>query len=172
MKRALNVLKIVVASLVLLYFGDYLSVRFRIPNREPLTDVQIEVFYAVGLKGQKTEFVRGDPETETCVHSMFPQDGYRPCWYVMRHMTKWIDASLRSTESAGTNCGDSHCNPRLVHWGLPWRLPQFRNSRFSPIAGAGLWPGDRPRKTMVCPTELPPRPVSGTSPDLPFPGPC
>jgi hypothetical protein len=93
---------------VLLYLGDYLSVRFRIPNRETLTDVQIEVYYAVGLKGQKTEFMRADPETETCVHSLFPQSGYRPCWYVMRHTTKWIDARLKhtGTDIAGVNCGD------------------------------------------------------------------
>jgi hypothetical protein len=95
MKRLLNSLKIGVGALVLLYVGDYLSVRFRIPNREPLTDVSITVYYAVGLKGSKVEYMPGDPETETCVHSLFPQEGYRPCWYVTRHATKWVEIGMR-----------------------------------------------------------------------------
>jgi hypothetical protein len=106
MSRRLNVLKIVAVSLALLYLGDYLSIRFR--KGEPLTSVQIEVYYAVKLKGQKTEFMRADPETETCVHSLFPQIGYRPCWYVTRHMQKWIEIGMRH----GTAQLSAISNPR------------------------------------------------------------
>jgi hypothetical protein len=91
MKSALKVLKIAAASLALLYLSDYLSIRFRIPNREPLTTVQIEVYYAIRLKGHKTEYIRADPETDTCVRSLFPQVGCLPCWYVTRHTEKWVD---------------------------------------------------------------------------------
>src|SRR4051794_28378149 len=95
MKAALKVLKLVAVSLALLYLGDYLSLRFRVPSREPLESVPIEVYYAIGLKGMKTEYTRADPETETCAHSLFPQEGYRPCWYVMRHTIRWVEIGWR-----------------------------------------------------------------------------
>jgi hypothetical protein len=97
-RRVVKVLKIVAASLALLYLGDYLSVRFR--HGEVLTSVQIEVYYAIKLKGQKTEFTRADPETETCVRSLFPQMGYRPCWYVTRHLQKWVEIGMRRSRLA------------------------------------------------------------------------
>ncbi|HEY2013436.1 MAG TPA: hypothetical protein VGH38_08040, partial [Bryobacteraceae bacterium] len=53
--------------------------------------VDVAVYYAVGLKGHKVEYTRADPETETCSQSLFPQMGYRPCWYVKRHRVKWIE---------------------------------------------------------------------------------
>ena len=81
------VLKIVL-SFLLLYAGDYLSVRF---NRAPLGAFDVDVYYAVGLKNHKVEYMQGDTESQTCVHSMLPHMGYPPCWYVSRHRQKWID---------------------------------------------------------------------------------
>jgi len=84
--------------LILLYAGDYLSVRYGIPkNRDPLGSVDIQVYYAVGLKNSKVEYMRADPETQTCVHSLFPHLGYQPCWYVNRHRRKLIEVGRRST---------------------------------------------------------------------------
>lgn len=132
MKRAL---KIVVATLALLYLGDYLSVRYRIPNhREPLTTVQIDVYYAIRLKGHKTEFLRVEPETETCVYSLFPQIGYLPCWYVARHKQKWVEIGQWRKNSKIRNSApgppDSHAfqtlfpiipvpNESIVYWIFP-----------------------------------------------------
>ncbi|HLK66807.1 MAG TPA: hypothetical protein VKU19_25415 [Bryobacteraceae bacterium] len=84
-------LKIGLLVLVLFYAGDYLSLRLRIPNREPLSNVEIKVFYAVKLKGSKTGFEPADTETVTCANSLLPQEGYKPCWYVSRHTQKWVD---------------------------------------------------------------------------------
>jgi hypothetical protein len=124
MKRTLKVLKIAAVSLALLYLGDYLSVRFQIPNRrELLTSVQIEVYYAVKLKGQKTEFMRADPEMETCVRSLFPQIGYLPCWYVTRHMTKWVEVG-QTIVFRRLSAGQS---------GVPEEIP--RTSPANPSAG-------------------------------------
>jgi len=90
-------LQIIVLSLAALYVGDYLSVRYRIPkSRDPLGSVDIKVYYAVGLKGNKVEYMPGDPETQTCVHSLFPHLGYQPCWYVSRHRQKWIEIGRRA----------------------------------------------------------------------------
>ena len=85
-------LKIAGLSLFMVYAGDYLSLRYRIPkNRDPLGTVEIEVYYAVGLKNHKVEYMRADPETQTCARSLFPQMGYLPCWYLNRHRRKWIE---------------------------------------------------------------------------------
>ena len=47
--------------------------------------MQINKYYAVPQKNGKTEFEPGEPETQTCVNSIFPHLGYSPCWYVKRH---------------------------------------------------------------------------------------
>ena len=87
-----TLLKIASLSLFMLYAGDYLWLRYRIPkNRDALGTVEIEVYYAVGLKNHKVEYLRADPETQTCARSLFPHVGYQPCWYVNRHRRKWIE---------------------------------------------------------------------------------
>jgi hypothetical protein len=88
MKRALLV---VAMALVLLYTGDYLSVRYRIPNREPLGTVKIQRYYAVRQKDRKTEYYFLEPETRQCVHSLFPQMGFSPCWYLSRQTKQEIN---------------------------------------------------------------------------------
>ena len=78
-------------ALALLYTGDYLSIRIRIPNREPFGVVQIQRYYAVRLKDGKTEYYFLDPESRQCVHSVFPQLGYSPCWYLSRRTKQKVD---------------------------------------------------------------------------------
>jgi hypothetical protein len=78
-------------SLLILYTGDYLSVRFQIPNREPLGTVRVQRYYAVRQKDRKVEYYFLDPETQQCIHSLFPQLGRKPCWYVSRRTKKEID---------------------------------------------------------------------------------
>jgi len=76
----------------LVYAGDYLLVRFKIPkNREPFSSVIIQPYYAIHQKNGKTEFDYAQPQTEVCVQSLFPHFGYAPCWYVKRHTDKRID---------------------------------------------------------------------------------
>jgi len=84
-------LKVAVLALALLYLGDFLSVRFQIPHRELLEPVEVQTFYQVRLKGKKVEYMKADSQTETCVHSLFPQIGYTPCWYLMSHRQKWVE---------------------------------------------------------------------------------
>lgn len=76
------------ALLVLLYCADYILLRL---SREPLGTVRINKFYAVPQKSGKTEFEPGEPETETCVNSIFPHLGHSPCWYVRRHRNQQIN---------------------------------------------------------------------------------
>jgi hypothetical protein len=89
MKRTLFIIFFVLA---LVYAGDYVSARYRIPkNRDPFGTVEVRRYYAVGLKDKKTEFMFLNPENQVCVRSLFPHFGYNPCWYVSRHRVKEID---------------------------------------------------------------------------------
>jgi hypothetical protein len=76
---------------IVVYAGDYISLRFRIPNREQFGSVSVTPLYAIHEKNGKTEYDFAQPQSVICVHSLFPQLGYQPCWYVSRHTQKRID---------------------------------------------------------------------------------
>lgn len=93
MKRA--ILRAATAILVLLlviYVGDYLSLRYQIPHGRPqFGQIAVDTLYAIHEKNGKTEYESGQPETDPCVHSLFPHFGCLPCWYANRHTEKRID---------------------------------------------------------------------------------
>ena len=93
MKGAIvRIVGVVVLSAVLVYAGDYLSVRFKIPNdRDPFSSVTVHPYYAIHQKNGKTEYDYAQPQTQVCVRSLFPHFGYDPCWYVKRHSDQRID---------------------------------------------------------------------------------
>ena len=87
MKRGLL---IVVLLLLAVYGGDYLSLRLRIPKREPFGVVQVQRYYQVTLKNRKTEYLRDQPRPQPCVRSLFPHYGDAPCWYLERRQRQTI----------------------------------------------------------------------------------
>lgn len=93
LKRALLRVVIILALLAaLLYVGDYVSVRYKIPgNRDPFGAVTVRSMYVIHEKNGKTEYDFAAPETQVCVRSLFPHLGYSPCWYVSRHTEKRIE---------------------------------------------------------------------------------
>lgn len=93
MKGAIvRIVGVVVLSAVLVYAGDYLSVRFKIPKgRDPFSSVTVHPYYAIHQKNGKTEYDYAQPQTQVCVRSLFPHFGYDPCWYVKRHTHQRID---------------------------------------------------------------------------------
>jgi hypothetical protein len=82
-----------VLAIVVVYAGDFLSVRFPVPKtRNPYGTVQVQDYYAIGLKNKKVEFnFDVPPEAVTCVHALFPHFGFDPCWYLERHKVNRID---------------------------------------------------------------------------------
>jgi hypothetical protein len=83
-KKAL--LGLLISALVL-YAGDYLSVRVRLLHPKPASpfeEVILQRLISISEKGQKQEYVLADPQTVTCVHALFPHMGYDPCWYIRR----------------------------------------------------------------------------------------
>ncbi|MBV9083311.1 MAG: hypothetical protein JOZ62_11580 [Acidobacteriaceae bacterium] len=85
----------VVAMLTLLalaYVLDYLSLRFRIPNRRPqFGTVHVQPYLAVPQKNGRTEFILDTPSDQRCVYSLFPHFGETPCWYLEKHKSKRIN---------------------------------------------------------------------------------
>jgi hypothetical protein len=83
-----RVLLIILAIPIALYLGDAAMVRLR---HDATSSMTVHVYYAVGLKGGSTEFDRAEDETQTCSNSAFPQMGHRPCWWLVKHTTQWVE---------------------------------------------------------------------------------
>ena len=89
MKRLLIIAALTLAAL---YAGDYVSVRYRIPrSRDPFETLQIQRYYAVEKKNGEPDFYFEEPQTQVCVHSLFPHFGDSPCWYLSRRTVQRID---------------------------------------------------------------------------------
>jgi hypothetical protein len=85
-----------IALLAILYAADYAGVRLRAayPRLGNAYDsVQMVRLYAIPLKNGSTEYELDalQPKvTLTCVRSLFPHLGYKPCWYLRRNSQKPI----------------------------------------------------------------------------------
>jgi hypothetical protein len=87
-----RILIVAVLTIAVVYAGDDLSVRYRIPkSRQPLGSVTIQRYDAISEKNGKTEFAFEEPVMQTCVHALFPHLGYLPCWYLSRHSEQRIN---------------------------------------------------------------------------------
>jgi len=91
-RRFLRAVLISFGLLAIVYAGDYCAVRYRIPpSRNPFGQVTVQPVYVIHEKNGKLEYQFADPETDVCVHSLFPHMGYSPCWYLSRHSEKQIN---------------------------------------------------------------------------------
>lgn len=80
------------ALLLLAYVGDSISIRYRIPGgRQQFGSVEVQKLLAVPQKDHKLEYIPTEPEQQQCVHSLFPQFGLTPCWYLARHATQQVN---------------------------------------------------------------------------------
>ncbi|HTW66290.1 MAG TPA: hypothetical protein VME17_16820 [Bryobacteraceae bacterium] len=93
MKRVLlRLLLIAMTAFLLLYLGDSISFRYRIPKgRAQFGSVDVQKLLAVPQKDRKTEYIADPPEPQQCVHSLFPQLGLTPCWYLSRHPIQQVN---------------------------------------------------------------------------------
>jgi hypothetical protein len=80
-------------SLAILAYGtDYAVFRYRVAsNRQPYGQITVFPYDAVPQKNGKTQFIFSPPEARTCVHALFPQAGFEPCWYLQRHTEQRTD---------------------------------------------------------------------------------
>ena len=96
MMQLRRILLCTLAGLVLLagliYAGDYVSIRYRIPkHRAQFGTVTVTRLYVIHEKNNKTEYQLAPSENRTCVYSLFPQLGYPPCWYLNQHAEERIE---------------------------------------------------------------------------------
>jgi hypothetical protein len=72
---------VLVALAAILYAGDFLWFESRMQkatSNDPLETVTF--YYATAMKNGKVEVFYDQPQTQTCVRSIFPHSGYTPCW--------------------------------------------------------------------------------------------
>jgi len=72
---------VLVALAAILYAGDFLWFEYRVRNsksNDPLETVTF--YYATAMKNGKVEVFYDQPQTQTCVRSIFPHNGRTPCW--------------------------------------------------------------------------------------------
>ena len=58
----------------------------------PQSQVIVNRFLSVPLKGQKTEYDFLGTANVPCVVALFPHSGETPCWYLQLHPNQWDDA--------------------------------------------------------------------------------
>ena len=58
----------------------------------PQSQVTVNRFLSVPLKGQKTEFDFLGTANVPCVIALFPHGGNPPCWYLQLHPNQWDNA--------------------------------------------------------------------------------
>jgi hypothetical protein len=79
-------------TLLMAYAADSLVIRYKIAkSREPFASVTVRQYYAIEKKANKTEFVFAGAQDLSCVNSLFPHLGRRPCWYVERHAEQRVN---------------------------------------------------------------------------------
>jgi hypothetical protein len=90
---------VLVASATLISAGDFVWFEIRAHHPKP-NDPQetITFFYATGVKGGKVEVFYDQPQTEVCVHSIFPHQGHRPCWRFNRSRIQLISRTPATQE--------------------------------------------------------------------------
>jgi hypothetical protein len=84
-----QILQALLAILVVLYLGDWITLRVR-TGGQALNSVQVEQFLRTPLKGQKEEFDYMGTVAQPCVPALFPHRSESPCWWLVRHKIQWV----------------------------------------------------------------------------------
>ncbi len=71
-----------------LFIGDYARLRYKITKNTGLGSVTVQSDYADKQKSGKLEYYFDQPQAQQCSHSLFPQMGYTPCWYLQRRANR------------------------------------------------------------------------------------
>jgi hypothetical protein len=77
---------IVLLATGLTYICDSLYIGHKMSSGNSADALGSVQFYpATQLKNGKLDIYIESPQTETCVHALFPHYGYNPCWYAKRN---------------------------------------------------------------------------------------
>jgi hypothetical protein len=82
----------VLTAAALAYGLDYAVFRVRAAtDRNAYGSVTVNHYYAILQKNGKTQLIFDPPQAQTCVHAVFPHEGWLPCWYLTRHPDQRTD---------------------------------------------------------------------------------
>ena len=76
-----------------LYGVDELIARLR-----PQGSIEVEVFYTIARKDNRTDYMKSDSQMEPCVNSAVTHMGLRPCWYVSKYPKLDIDVGKQKDD--------------------------------------------------------------------------
>lgn len=74
--------------MALAYAGDFVDFRIRMIHPQPLDSIETFTaprLYAIAVKGTKVDYELDEQNPEQTwifTHSLFPQGGNSPCWYI------------------------------------------------------------------------------------------
>jgi hypothetical protein len=72
---------VLIALAGICYAADFVWFEYRVRNAKPNDPLEtVTFYYATAMKNGKVEVFYDQPQKDTCVHSIFPHGGYRPCW--------------------------------------------------------------------------------------------
>ncbi len=86
-----RVLGITALLLVAIYAGDFVSAKYKVPNRQVLYRVQVVRDFAVKDNDKSTEYTAPMTVDEECVAALFPHFGDKPCWYLRGHTIEHLE---------------------------------------------------------------------------------
>ncbi|MGA8035808.1 MAG: hypothetical protein WA823_13950 [Candidatus Acidiferrales bacterium] len=91
--RLQRVIAVVLGFAILLFIGDYLVLKIRASTGNGSSAFgSISIIQGTPMKDGRVQIFTTDAQSETCVHSLFPHLGYRPCWYVKQNQMQLIGA--------------------------------------------------------------------------------
>ena len=96
-KAVLKLSIVILVAAAILFAGDFAWFEYRVRNAKLNDPLETVTFYdATDIKGGKVEVFTDQPQTATCVHSIFPHGGYRPCWRFNRSGIQRISLMIPS----------------------------------------------------------------------------
>jgi hypothetical protein len=104
-------LGLVLTVVVALYVADYLYLRLRMLHptpSDPFESMTRTRVLAIPQKNGKTDYqidLTQPSERLTCVHSLFPHYGDRPCWYLKPRLNDAVPVSSRGLAGGSATTG-------------------------------------------------------------------
>jgi hypothetical protein len=78
------------------YLGDSLYIRHKVASANSAAALgNVRFYYATKLKNGKLNIYQDSPQTEVCVHALFPHYGYKPCWFASRNTVRVVAGAAR-----------------------------------------------------------------------------
>ena len=90
------VLAALVIAAGIAYLGDSLYIRHKVAGSNSAAALgNVRFYYATKLKNGKLNIYQDSPQTEVCVHALFPHYGYKPCWFASRNTVRVVAGAAR-----------------------------------------------------------------------------